>query len=58
MATVESRNLNRGRTYLVAGGVAVGLVLVIKSASLFGDFFGGTDPLPDPPPTSNRGWPF
>ena len=58
MATVESRNLNRGRTYLVAGGAAVGLVLLVKSASLFGDFIGGSDPPPDPPPNSNRGWPF
>ena len=58
VATVEARNLNRGRTYLVAGGVAVGLVMVLKGSSLFGDFIGGSDPPVDPPPPSYRGWPF
>ena len=58
MATVEARNLNRGRTYLVAGGVTVGLILLLRSTSLFGDYFGGTGPPVEPPPSSSRGWPF
>jgi hypothetical protein len=58
VAAVEARNLNRGRTYLVAGGVAVGLVLVLKGTSLFGDFIGGMDPPVEQPPPSYRGWPY
>jgi hypothetical protein len=58
VSMVEARNLNRGRTYLVAGAVAVGVVLFLKGTNLFGDFIGGTDPPPDPPPSSSRGWPF
>jgi hypothetical protein len=58
VSEVQARTLNRGRTYVVAGAVTVGLVLFLKSTNLFGSFIGGADPPEDPPPSSSRGWPF
>ena len=58
VAGVQSRTLNRAKTYLVAGSVVLGVTLFIKSNDLFGSFIGGGDPPPDPPPLSSRGWWF
>jgi hypothetical protein len=58
VAGVHARTLNRAKTYLVAGSVAVGLAIFISSTDLFGSFIGGTDPGPDPGPISSRGWWF
>jgi hypothetical protein len=55
-ATVQTRTLNRSRTYLVAGTAVVGLVLFAKSFDLLGSFVGGSDPAEPPPPASSRGW--
>jgi hypothetical protein len=53
---VQTRTLNRGRTYLVAGAAVVGLVVFTKSFGLFGFSAGGLDPGEQPPPASSRGW--
>lgn len=56
VAELEARTLNRGKTYLAAGAVTVGLVLFLKSTDLFGSYIGGSDPPEEPPPPSSRGW--
>lgn len=56
VAGVQARTLNRAKTYLVAGSVAVGVAIFIASADLFGSFIGGSDPDPDPGPITSRGW--
>lgn len=56
-SSVQTRTLNRGKTYLVAGGVVAGLVLFTKTFDLLGFATGGEDNgPPDPPPVSSRGW--
>jgi hypothetical protein len=54
--SVQSRTLNRGRTYLVAGGAVVGLVLFTREFGLFGFSIGEENGGEDPPPQSSRGW--
>jgi hypothetical protein len=57
-ARVQTRTLNRPRTYLVAGAAVAGLVVFAKSFDLLGSFVGGSDPGEGPPPASSRGcWP-
>jgi hypothetical protein len=53
---VQTRTLNRGKTYLMAGGVAVGIYLFTTQFDLLGfasDNGGDDEP---PPPISSRGW--
>ena len=54
---VQTRTLNRPRTYLVVGAVAAGVVLFTTQFDLLGfaDQSGGEDPEP-PGPISSRGW--
>lgn len=56
VATVQTRSLNRPRTYVAAGVAVVGLFMLVKSTDLFGSFIGGLDPDPGLPPQSSRGW--
>jgi hypothetical protein len=53
---MQSRTLNRGKTYFVAGAAVVGIVLFTSQFDLLGfaSDNGGTDSLP--PPISSRGW--
>jgi hypothetical protein len=53
---VQSRTLNRGKTYLLAGSAVVGFVLFTSQFDLLGfaSENGATDSLP--PPSSSRGW--
>lgn len=53
---VQSRTLDRGKTYLVAGAALAGFVLFTSQFDLLGfaSDNGGTDSLP--PPISSRGW--
>jgi hypothetical protein len=54
---VQTRTLNRGKTYLVAGAAVAGLVVFTKSFGLFGYASGDGDDGGDPPPgQSSRGW--
>ena len=53
---MQTRTLNKGKTYLVAGAAVVGLVVFTKSFGLFGFASGGGDPIEQPPPQSSRGW--
>jgi hypothetical protein len=53
---VQTRTLNRGKTYLVAGAAVAGLVVFTKSFGLFGFATGGDEPGTPPPPQSSRGW--
>jgi hypothetical protein len=55
-ARVQTRTLNRPRTYLAAGVGVVGLVLFTKAFGLDGLFIGGNDPDNGTPPASSRGW--
>jgi len=57
-ARVQTRVLDRPRSYLLAGAVVVGVVWYVSSFDLIGGFLGGSDPIPEPPPTSSRGWWF
>jgi hypothetical protein len=57
-ARVQTRTLNRPRTYLFAGAAVVGAVLFAKSFDLLGGFLAGSDPREEPPPASSRGWWF
>jgi hypothetical protein len=53
---VQTRRVNRGKTYLLAGAVAVGLYVFTTQIDLFGfasDNGGDGEPLP---PISSRGW--
>lgn len=54
---VQARTLNRTRTFVVAGAVAVGLVVFTRQFELFGFSVGGSNPPGEPPPPiSSRGW--
>lgn len=55
-ARVETRELNRTKSYLAAGVAVVGIGLYISTHDLLGNFLGGGDPIDDPPPASSRGW--
>jgi len=55
-STVQTRTLNRGKTYLAAGAAVAGVVLFTRSFGLFGFSVGGDDPGDQPPPVSSRGW--
>ena len=55
-ARVQTRTLNRGKTYLALGAATAGFVAFATSFDLFGSFIGGGDGNDDPPPTSSRGW--
>jgi hypothetical protein len=55
-SSVQSRTLNRGKTYLVAGAALAGLVLFSTQFDLLGFSSGEDDPVVEPPPTSSRGW--
>jgi hypothetical protein len=53
---VQTRRVNRGKTYLLAGAVAVGMYVFTTQIDLFGfasDNGGDGEPLP---PISSRGW--
>ena len=56
VSRVQLRTLSRGKTWLVAGTVTVGLVVFARSFGLLGFSVGGTDPGEPPPPQSSRGW--
>lgn len=55
-ASVETRTLNRPKTFLAVGAATAGLVLYAVSFDLFGSFIGGGDDPDVPPPLSSRGW--
>lgn len=55
-SSVQTRVLNRGKTYLVAGAAVAGLVVFTKSFGLFGYASGDGDEGEPPPPQSSRGW--
>ena len=55
-SSVQTRTLNRGKTYLVTGAAVVGVVLFSKSIDLFGFSTGDDEPGENPPPISSRGW--
>ena len=57
-SSVQTRTLDRGKTYLVAGGAVVGLVLFTRSFGLFGFSVGGDSNEEEPPPASSRGFWF
>lgn len=56
VARVNTRELARGRTTLLAGGIAVGIVALAVSTDLAGQFVKHRDPEAPPPPSSLR-WP-
>jgi hypothetical protein len=53
---VQSRTLDRGKTYLLAGSALVGIVLFTTQFDLLGFSTGGDDTGEQPPPISSRGW--
>lgn len=55
-SSVQTRTLNRTRTFLVAGAAVAGLVVFTREFGLFGFATGGDDPGEPPPPVSSRGW--
>lgn len=55
-SSVQTRTLNRGKTYVVAGAAVVGLVMFTREFGLLGSWAGGGDDTPPPPPASSRGW--
>ena len=55
-SSVQTRTLNRGKTYLAAGATVVLLVLFSRSFDLLGFSTGEEDPDENPPPISSRGW--
>lgn len=55
-SSVQTRVLNRGKTYLVAGAAVAGLVVFTKSFGLFGYATGDGETEEPPPPQSSRGW--
>lgn len=55
-SSVQTRTLNRARTFLVAGAAVAGLVVFTREFGLFGFATGGDDPGEPPPPVSSRGW--
>lgn len=54
--SVQTRTLNKGKTFAVAGAAVVGLVLFTRQVGLFGFSVGGDNPDEQPPPISSRGW--
>lgn len=55
-STMQTRTLNRGKTYLVAGAAVAGAVLLTKSIGLLGFASGDGDGGEQPPPQTSRGW--
>lgn len=55
-SSVQTRTLNRGRTFMVAGAAVAGLVLFTRQFGLLGFATGENDPGEPPPPVSSRGW--
>lgn len=55
-SSVQTRTLNRGKTYVAAGAAVVGLVMFTREFGLLGSWAGGGDDTPPPPPASSRGW--
>jgi hypothetical protein len=55
-SSVQTRTLNRGKTYLLAGAVGVGLVLFTTQFDLLGFSSEDRDGEEPPPPISSRGW--
>jgi len=53
---VQTRSLNRPKTYLAAGAAVAGLVVFTKAFGLFGFATEQGDPAEPPPPQSSRGW--
>lgn len=53
---VQTRTLNYGKTYLVAGAAVAGIVLFTTRFGLLGFASGEEDPTDPPPPISSRGW--
>ena len=53
---VQTRTLNRGRTFLLAGAVAGGFVLFTTQFDLLGFASDNGDPGDNPGPISSRGW--
>ena len=53
---VQTRTLNRPKTYLAAGAAVAGLVVFTKAFGLFGFATEQGDPAEPPPPQSSRGW--
>lgn len=58
VSSLQSRTLNRPKTYLAVGVAAVGFYVFARSFDLLGSYFGGNGPPPDQPPSSSRGWWF
>lgn len=54
--SVQSRTLNRGKTYLLAGTALVGIALFTTQFDLLGFASGTDEPGEQPPPISSRGW--
>ena len=55
-SSVQTRTLNRGKTYLLAGAVGVGLVLFTTQFDLLGFSSEERDGEEPPPPITSRGW--
>jgi hypothetical protein len=55
-ARVQTRTLNRGKTWMAVGAATAGFVAFAVSFDLFGGFIGGQESPEDPPPLSSRGW--
>jgi hypothetical protein len=55
-SSIQARTLNRGKTYLVAGGAVAGLIVLSKSLGLLGFATDGSDSNEQPPPVSSRVW--
>lgn len=53
---VQTRTLNRVKTFAVVGATVAGLVLFTREFGLFGFSVGEVDPGEEPPPISSRGW--
>lgn len=53
---VQTRTLNRAKTFAVAGAAVVGIVVFTRQFGLFGFSVGGDGGEEPPPPISSRGW--
>ena len=53
---VQTRTLNRGKTFLMAGAVVAGVYLFASQFDLFGFASENGGPGEQPPPVSSRGW--
>jgi hypothetical protein len=53
---VQTRTLNRGRTYLMAGAIGVGIVLFTSQFELLGFASEDRPPGDSLPPITSRGW--